>query len=168
MAMRIILVIVALVLSGSLQAHQQKEAYTTVLFNERTGNLEISHRFYLHDAEHGFARLIDRPVNLEDEKEQKAFARYVEKNFRVNVAGTRLILNAVGHEVEGKYIWVYQEAAISSPMCKLEFTLTAFQEIWSSQTNQVNVERHGRVQSVRLTKDNNPQQIVLQHCSSAS
>ena len=37
---------------GQAVAHQQKIAITTVLFNPRTENIEIMHRFNLHDAEH--------------------------------------------------------------------------------------------------------------------
>ena len=32
-------------------AHQDREAITQVLFNPRTGNIEVMHRFLLHDVE---------------------------------------------------------------------------------------------------------------------
>ncbi len=42
---------------GHAAAHQQKIAITTVLFNPRTQNIEIMHRFNLHDAEHAVKAL---------------------------------------------------------------------------------------------------------------
>lgn len=48
----VLTVICASFFSAQLQAHQIKAAITTVLFNQRTENIEVMHRFNLHDAEH--------------------------------------------------------------------------------------------------------------------
>ena len=49
--MRLILLVLCC-LSLQLSAHEMKSAITKVLFNQRTGNIEVMHRFYVHDAEH--------------------------------------------------------------------------------------------------------------------
>ena len=46
--MRLILIVLCC-LSLQLSAHEMKSAITKVLFNQRTGNVEIMHRFYVHD-----------------------------------------------------------------------------------------------------------------------
>ena len=99
---------------GVASAHQQKESYTTILFNERTGNLEISHRFYIHDAEHALAKEIKANADLHnDEETRKLFTYYVSENFTLKDSNDKLIpLIIVGSEVDGKYFWVYQETAL--------------------------------------------------------
>jgi hypothetical protein len=134
-------------------AHQQKEAYITLLFNERTSNIEVSHRFLLHDAEHGLALILKGAGDLSsDEITQQRFADYVQQNFSLRNADDKaLSLTTVGHEVEGKYFWVYQELSIPETN-ELKLKHTALHELWPTQTNHINVEKDGWVKSVRLQK----------------
>lgn len=154
--MKAILVSGLLLLSGMLgnsYAHQQKEAYITLLFNERTGNLEVSHRFLLHDAEHGLALILQGAGDLSiDPLTQKRFADYVQQHFSMKNANDELLLlSTVGHEVEGKYFWVYQEM-VAPKTTQLKLKHSALHELWPSQTNHINVEKDGWVKSVRLQK----------------
>lgn len=142
----------------SAHAHQQKEAYITLLFNQNTGNLEISHRFLIHDAEHIFAKLFDtKALNLSgdlisDERTQAAFAAYVETHFSLADANkNELELNSVGFEVDGKHLWVYQETP-APETDELNIRHSALHELWPSQTNHVNLEVGGKVRSLRLQK----------------
>ena len=95
-------------------AHQQKAAETTVTFNKRSGQLEVSHRFYMHDTEHAVQALFDKNADIINLKEtQQQFADYVAKQFLVRtLADEELPLKTVGYEVEGKFFWVYQQTAI--------------------------------------------------------
>ena len=99
--------------ANDVLAHAQNEAFTTILFNHRTGNLEVSHRFSAHDAEHALIVLFGKDADiLQNAETQKDFAAYVNLRFRLqNAAGDSLILVDVGYEVEGKFFWVYQEMA---------------------------------------------------------
>ena len=78
--MRILALIVLIMgaFTTNLYAHQQKAAITKVLFNKNTGNLEVMHRFFLHDTEHAVQALFDRSADiLNSEKTQQQFADYV-------------------------------------------------------------------------------------------
>jgi len=139
-------------------AHQQKEAYITLLFNQSSGNLEVSHRFLIHDAEHIFAEIFDvKALNLTgdlltDERTQVAFAAYIETHFALaNSAKTPLPLNSVGYEVEGKYLWVYQETPIPNTESLL-VKHSALHDLWPSQINHINVNINGQIRSLRLQK----------------
>lgn len=134
-------------------AHQQKEAYISLLFNERTNKLEVSHRFLLHDAEHGLARVIDGAGDLSiDDVTQKKFSEYVQRHFKARSQNDEPIeLSPVGYEVEGKYFWVYQEADIPDTK-ELKLKHSALHELWPAQTNHINVEKDGWVKSVRIQK----------------
>ena len=89
-----------LCLSGSLQAHQIKAAITTVLFNPRTENIEVMHRFNLHDAEHAVKALFDKQADiLDDTATQQQFAEYVAQRFSLlNSNEDALGLKTVGFE----------------------------------------------------------------------
>ena len=157
--MRRLILIGSLVFSSLLNtsfAHQQKEAYISLLFNDRTGNMEVSHRFLLHDAEHGLAIIIDDTGDLSVEKTtQERFAEYVQAHFQVRSSNDQAIeLNSVGHEVDGKYFWVYQETKTPNTL-ELKLKHTALHELWPTQTNHINVEKDGWVRSVRLQKADN-------------
>ncbi len=140
------------------QAHQQKEAYITLLFNENSGNLEISHRFLIHDAEHIFAELFDiKALDLSgdiltDERTQAAFAAYLSTHFSLaDKNKNELNLDLLGYEVEGKYFWLYQETPASETEV-LHIKHTALHDVWDKQINHINVEIDGSVTSVRLQK----------------
>ena len=137
---------------GVAQAHQQKEAYTTVLFNQRTGNLEVSHRFYIHDAEHALAKEIKSNADLHnDEETRKLFTFYVAENFSLKDSKNNLLpLTIVGSEIDGKYFWVYQETPITANMNEFKVSMSALQDVWPQQINHINFERDKTVHSARL------------------
>ena len=138
--------------TGEALAHQQKEAYTSIVFNQRSGMLEIQHRFYLHDAEHAAQQVIDKNTDLiNDPVGRDAFAYYAISTFSMQDQQQQpLTLTYVGTELEGKYLWVYQETPITADMEGFYLKMTALQELWSEQTNHINVERNKRVTSARL------------------
>lgn len=150
------LVVFAVLTAGSnALAHQQKEAYTTVLFNDRSGNLEVSHRFYIHDTEHALAHLFKGKADIiSDTNTQQKFADYIQSKFRLLNQDKQLLeLGSVGYEVEGKFFWVYQEIPQPEDLQALYIQMQALQEVWPAQINQVNVERNGKTKAVRINKD---------------
>jgi len=151
-----VLALALLIAGGLASAHQQKQAFTTLLFNARTNNLEISHRFLLHDAEHILSTLFQQKSDLiQDHDSRQRFANYIQQHFELQTEDKqKLELKTVGNEVDGKYFWVYQEMAIPQ-LTKLRVTHRALQEVWPGQINYVNVERNGQVESLRI--DSNQQ-----------
>ena len=147
-----------LITCSSSFAHQQKEAYISLLFNQNSGNLEVSHRFLLHDAEHGLAKIIAGAGDLaSDETTQELFFYYIQNHFQVRRANQEAIkLTPLGFEVEGKYFWIYQEAPIPQTN-SLELKHSALHELWPAQTNHINIEKDGWVKSVRIQKRDNHQ-----------
>lgn len=143
--------------SLQVQAHQLKTAITTVLFNERTGNIEVMHRFYLHDAEHAIEAVVGKGADLHgDETTRDAFSDYVMAHFAMQtLAGEALDLKTVGYQIDGPHFWVYQETAIPTQLNGLSLRHNSLQEVWSDQENMVNIERRvsGKqvVQTVNFT-----------------
>lgn len=151
----VILLVVASLVSASLAlAHQQKSAETTVLFNKRSGQLEVSHRFYMHDTEHAVQSLFDKNADILNlKKTQQQFADYVAKQFRVRtLADKELPLTSVGYEVEGKFFWVYQELEIPKKLDGLKLFNGTLRDLWPTQINMVNIEGKDGVRTLYFSE----------------
>ena len=138
---RLVLFILLGALGAPSFAHQIKSAITSVLFNPNSQNLEVMHRFYLHDAEHAVHHVFGKDADIiSSEATQSEFAEYVMERFSIQNEGEAVNLSAVGHEVEGKFFWVYQETPLLENVKQLTFTHNALRDIWSGQINTLNVE----------------------------
>lgn len=149
----IVVALFGLMLMGQATGHQLKTAITTVLFNERTGNIEVMHKFSLHDAEHAVQQLFDKAANMHTSDEtRRQFSDYVLARFEMmDLNGQPLPLALVGYQVDGADFWIYQEAPIPADIDGLQMQHKALQDIWSSQQNLVNVEGRGPIQSLRFS-----------------
>lgn len=129
-------------------AHKQKVALTDILYNERTGNLEIAHRISLHDAEHALHEVTDSRADLTKSPEaQAAFAKYVAQRFELSSKdNTKLKLTLVGQEIERGYLWVYQETKIPKSTAPSFFIANTFlQDVIKNQVNTVNIRKGSQV-----------------------
>ncbi|MEM9706862.1 MAG: DUF6702 family protein [Pseudomonadota bacterium] len=124
------------------QAHQQKVGITDILFNRRSGMLEVAHKLILHDCQHvaddlwGFA-----DFSISQERQQR-FADYARRQFQLFDANTdQIILEAIGHEVDGPFFWVYEEAPIPTFSDELSVRNNILRDVWERQSNLVNIER---------------------------
>jgi len=137
-------------------AHQQKETVTRVLFNPRSGNLEVAHRLYVHDAEHAIEKTLGKSVALiEDQSSLDLLGDYVAKNYIMRYALNQqpIELRSIGLEVEGKFLWIYQETPAPKAMHEIEVFNTIFRDVWKRQRNLVNFEREGKVRSLEFSTD---------------
>jgi hypothetical protein len=131
-------------------AHQIKAAITTVLFNPRTENIEVMHRFNLHDAEHAVKALFDKHADIiDDELTQTSFAKYVTERFAMlDSADQPIKLKDVGFEIDGKHFWVYQETAQPPLLEGLRIRHDSLRDLWPAQVNTLNVEGKGEIQTL--------------------
>ncbi len=142
---------------GFSAAHQQKTAVTRILFNESTGNIEVMHRFFIHDAEHAAGVVFGESQNLmESAQSRELFSNYVINRFAVAVedsqgANTDLSLDYVGEEIDGQFIWVYQETRQMQDVAALSVVHLALRDVWPDQANLVNVEKDGQVHSLSFS-----------------
>jgi hypothetical protein len=146
--------VLLLLTAAQTSAHQQKEAITRVLFNPRTGNIEIMHRFLLHDAEHAVKKLRNGDADVLGSPTDRAyFSKYVHSHFAIaDQDGRGLPLDPVGFEIEGRFLWVYAETQIPENVESLTVSHSALLDLWPEQVNLVNVERDGVVRSATFTQ----------------
>lgn len=153
-AIRPFTVLLALLFALPAIAHQQKEAITRVSFNPRTGNIEVMHRFLLHDAEHASRELLGKGADLiASAADRDRFEAYVHERFELLDQDERPIkLTPVGNEVEAEFLWVYAEAPIPDQLTALTISHRALRDVWPDQINLVNVERDKEVQSALFSQ----------------
>ena len=164
MRLRPLVALLLLVIAGQYaHAHQKKESMTRVLFNPRTGNIEVMHRFILHDVEHAGRKLFDRPLDLLKRADDgDLFQAYVLRKFGLADQNHRKIeLRPVGHEVAGPHFWVYSEAAIPEGLSMLNVRYEVLLEVWPEQVNLVNVELNGDIHSRLFSINEREAEVAL-------
>lgn len=163
--MRTIFTLVLLALSASSFAHQEKAAISTLLFNPRTEQIEVSHRFYLHDAEHAVKHIFGKDADIiASEHTRKAFFKYVADRFQLaSGKGTVIPLQPVGFEVQGKFFWAYQQAAAPKDVKTLVIKHDALRDIWKNQVNTLNIEGKGKIQTRIFDGNADAKSVELHH-----
>jgi len=155
-----LLILLFCVVSLQLSAHEMKSAVTKVLFNQRTGNVEIMHRFYVHDAEHAVKKLLDKSADLlAKQSTRDSFALYVSSHFQLKSDDQDLKLSLVGNELDGRFFWVYQEVAIPKQLTQLQLRHDSLQSLWPEQVNVVNIEGRGKVKTLKFNSQQKWQQV---------
>ena len=160
----ILIIVGAGAIAASAFAHQQKAALTQVLFNPRSGTIEIVHRFYLHDAEEAVRQLfgVDADIYNSDDTRFR-FARYTVDKFGLwDDKDAPIQLGLVGSEIEGNFFYVYQESETTPDGKALTIRHDVLRDIWPNQMNTVNVEGKGPLQSVFFNGENALQVVVFE------
>lgn len=137
----------------AVNAHQQKSSISKVLFNPRTNNIEIMHRFRVHDAEHAVKEIFGKDADiLNSPSTQQKFSDYVNQRFNLLDSDKHpLPLKIVGHELDGQFFWVYQETTQPPKLDNLTIRHDALRDLWPEQVNTINVEGKGDLQTLTFT-----------------
>lgn len=149
--------------SCDVDAHKLKSAFTIVLFNDRTQNIEVMHRFYLHDAEEAVWELFDTNADIiGSEKTQEMFSQYVTNRFSVYDQNNQpLSLQTLGFQNDSGYFWVYQEHPIPEQLTAITIKHDALRDIWTDHTNIVNIEGIGNVITLQFSGSDTKKSIEL-------
>lgn len=143
-------------------AHRENQTHTSVIWNTRTGFLDVTHIYHIHDAEISLtdAGILETP-NLFSLKERARLALYTEKNFYLKTLDeSRLALSILGAEYEGKNVYVYQQLKLPQAPDGLIVNCTLLRPLIPGQINDVDVNLTGRVQSLRFVNSDGSK-IVL-------
>ncbi|MGI9251221.1 MAG: DUF6702 family protein [Pseudohongiellaceae bacterium] len=160
-ALMLLCLLLPVVTLQSVSAHQQRSAITRILFNPNTGNLEVMHRFLLHDVEHAATFIFGEKHNLlESATSRELFGNYVINRFAITAhlndgAQQALTLDHIGEEVDGQYLWVYQEIPQPEPSTLAGMTIvhSVLRDVWPDQHNLVNIELNKEVHSLGFVSD---------------
>jgi hypothetical protein len=151
-----LLALVCLVFANPVSGHEQKAALTRIVFNPNTDNLEVMHRFFLHDAEHAARQLFGESINMiESAEDRELFASYVRNRFSITAISnsgeeTVLKLNYVGQETDRRFVWIYQEISAPDDVIAMTIFNTVLRDVWSDQSNLINIEKGDAIYSLNL------------------
>lgn len=106
----VFIVIAAAPVAGA--AHRLHAALTTVEWRESAGSLEVTHRMFAHDVEQWLARAApDESRDIASLEARARAALYAERHFVLKTEeGKPIPLTTLGAEMEGEYLYIYQEA----------------------------------------------------------
>ncbi len=160
-----------IVFSNPSYAHQQKTAVTRLLFNPNTGSLEIIHRLFLHDAEHAASVVFGTKQDIIESADSRAlFGSYVVNRFAVAIDDSASLQELtplyLGEEIDGQYLWVYQEvpgfaARHIGKALKLRIINSVLRDVWPDQSNLLNVERGGNIESITFAMGADSLQVAV-------
>lgn len=143
-ALRSLISLLLLGIGTAVFSHQEKAAVTEILINERSGHLEVAHRFYLHDAEHAVKLMGGNGADIFKSREtQKVFYDHVVRNFALYIDEQPLKLKNIGFEIEDLFFWAYQEMPLDENLLLAEAIHvhhSSLQHFWPDQINTVNFE----------------------------
>jgi hypothetical protein len=90
------------------------------------------------------------------------FSEYIQGQFALRISDQLPIaISYVGHEVDGKFFWVYQEAPLPPSIPQIQVFANALQSVWKRQTNLVNIEGLSSIQSLRFIFNSQWQTVNL-------
>ena len=147
------LLCLSLMLAAPAFADRQRLSVSTVEWDAPARTLGITHRIHVHDAEQALLRegLLEGP-DLYRLENRARFALYVSRQFRLAGAEADIALESLGAEIEGNYIWVYQQAELTKAPDKLYVDCKILRDVFSDQSNHVNVIVSDDVQTLTFTK----------------
>ncbi len=102
---------------------------------------------------------------MESAESRQLFSSYVINRFSIEAEfeGGKtedLALSFVGSEIDGQFLWVYQEIPQSESIAALTIVNLALRDVWPDQSNLVNIERDGKVLS--LTFDGSDEVLSIE------
>jgi len=160
--MRLLCLGAILLLALTVEAHQQRAAFTQVLFNTRSQHLEIAHRFSIHDAEH-YLQLINLESDLlGSEHARQDLYQYALHHFSLSIDGLPVGLTSLGFEITGPYFWVYQETILPDDVHEILIQQSSFTDLWHDQINTVNVEYQDQIQTLLLSADSTKGRVYFE------
>jgi len=120
------------------QAHKLHYSLTELFWRPDSASLEVVHSIHLDDALALLARLGDPNGEL-PVSTQARLLLYTEQNFQLTLNEQALALDPVGAQIDGDYLWIYQEYPMSDYPAGLQVECTLMHGFSPSQQNQVNL-----------------------------
>ena len=165
--------LMGVLLAIPVMAHQQQASTSRVVLNAQNHSLEVMHKLLLHDAEQVLKKISPRHHDiLASEVARQRLVQHVVASFNVGFQakspGAKLsALELVGHEVEGKYLWVYQqvslpEATSPSQLVDLQVRNEIFMAYFPQQINRVNIDIQGNTRTLVFDNQNRGEVKALQ------
>lgn len=145
------IVLLGATLSLDSSAHRQHFSWSDISYDHSANQIEIVHRVHAHDAIQLLELHEKNAIDLTTTDNQAKFALYIEDHFRIEIDDGSPSIELIGVELEGNYVFVYQQSSWRTLPNKLSVHSTIFQNLFADQLNVVNLHVAGQViQSVEF------------------
>ncbi len=145
---------VLVLIAGSAQTHQLQTTLTDIHWFPDRGMLEVTHSIHLDDVMVLLADLGDPAGRFDLETEAKLLL-YVEDHFRLSTKGQVVTLEALGAQIDGDYLWIYQETAMPDPPEGLSVNMSVLQAYYPDERHHVNLIVGSDVKNLVLDAERN-------------
>ena len=146
-------------------AHRAQLSITTLEWVSAGTVIEVTHRIHLHDAQDAL-RASDQSdaehLDILDLEAQARFALYAEDRFALYpsaAAQTPVPVTTVGAEVDGEYLYVYQEITNAPAMLAVSLSCDILRDVFPGYGNHVNLQQGATVQTLTFSGDDNRKSI---------
>lgn len=152
--MRKIILLLSLFLSVSFAPHPFYLGVCDLKYNELESKFEATVKVFTNDLEDALKRLGHPGADLLHPKNKKELESWLEsyltKRLSIQLNGKELNLKVLGFENEEESSWIYLESLKCETPIKMELKNEILYDFLQEQMNIVNVEKGGKVQSIKL------------------
>jgi uncharacterized protein DUF6702 len=131
---------------------------TKIEFSEEEQSLQIINKLFIDDIEDVLQERYNPSISLDPEKETPKDAdflkEYVLQKLKINVNGTPVKLNYIGHEYDNDVVKSYIEVVNISELKTIEVENKMLMDLFEKQQNIVHIKRFKKRKSLVLDIDN--------------
>lgn len=152
---------VTLIVAPPALAHASQSVLTIIEWNPASFALEISHRIHAGDAQAGLDKAAGaQTIDFTAAKNQMDLLRYVEKHFSLSDGKKPLALAPRPAELQPpETIILHQQAKLLAPPAVLLITNQILCDVFSGQTNLVNVRLATGMRTLIFAPGDGPKQV---------
>lgn len=136
--------------------HPLHLSVSEIFHNPETESLEITQRLFVDDLEEALRHFSKRRIDVLNPQSPEAFAevlqQYLDHNFQLQLNGKAIKPSYIGYEIENDALWVYLEVPKVRKLKEIAVQNTIFFEMFDDQTNLINVDKGGKIRSLKLTE----------------
>lgn len=157
--LRIRLIVFSLLalISASAALHKFYVSKTTILFNERTQQFEITCKFFTDDLEstlmQGRKELLHLGLENEAASTNSLIEDYVKNHFRIVMDNETIAYRFVGKEVESDLTYVYLEFFRVPQFHSMKIENTLLVDLFPEQQNIVDLTMNSTTQTLIFMRD---------------
>ncbi|MEM7099424.1 MAG: DUF6702 family protein [Pseudomonadota bacterium] len=139
MSLRWVVVIVLSVLAKPCFAHTLAQTTTQMIWQPDTKLLQVTHALHLDDVLVLMADLGNPEGEMTVEMQAKLMY-YLESKFQVKVGDELLTLEPLGAQLDGDFLWLYQEVELTTPEPGISVDIRLLHEYYPQQSHHLNFQ----------------------------
>jgi hypothetical protein len=141
-------------LLAPVDAHKFYVSLTDTQYNEESGRLEISSKYFIDDLELALELSPDEHIVMPmDNLITAQMSKYLQKHLIFRTDNQNCPLEILGYEVEDDVVWIYLESQEIPKFSEVSVTASQLTDLFEEQQNIVHVSNGGVLQSLFLRKE---------------